>query len=48
MFDKDVPLSDCCGAPPSPNGIHFGDGLCSECKEHSEFYDANEILVLEW
>lgn len=48
MFDNDVPLSECCGAIPSPNGIHDGDGLCRDCKEHAEFTDAEGNKVFEW
>jgi len=47
MRYEDVPLSDCCGAPPL-NGIHFGDGLCRDCKEHTEFTDKDGNIVEEW
>lgn len=31
-------LSDCCGAPE-----WFETGLCSDCKEHTEFLDYDEL-----
>ena len=33
-------MSTCCSAPPDDTfGITDGDGICSACKEHTEFYD---------
>jgi hypothetical protein len=47
MFGKDVPLSECCGALPAW-GIHNGDGICRDCKEHSEFTDEDGNVVQDW
>ena len=47
MRNEDVPLSECCGAPPL-GGIHFGDGFCRECGEHTEFTDEEGEYVQEW
>ena len=47
MRNEDVPLSECCGAPPLW-GIHEGDGLCRDCKEHTEFTDEEGNIVQEW
>jgi hypothetical protein len=39
-------LSTCCGAPPWMSNWHYyaGEyhGMCSECKEHTEFYDEED------
>jgi len=38
-------VSDCCGASPRSNGDNdsVDYGICSECGEHCEFVDADEL-----
>ena len=38
-------VSDCCGASPRGNGDNdsVDYGICSECGEHCEFVDADEL-----
>lgn len=44
-------VSDCCGAPDRPlpdwDSSYSDHGLCSECKDHCEYIDAEDDDVAE-
>ena len=43
MCETDKYLSNCCGASPDLTQTYEnGNGICSKCKEHSEFWDEDD------
>jgi hypothetical protein len=43
MCDVESYLSECCGAPYDKMFTYeSGEGVCSKCKEHAEFWDKYE------
>ena len=43
MCETDKYLSNCCGASPDLTQTYEnGNGICSKCEKHSEFWDEDD------